>query len=96
MKVEPIKLFRISQITPVMNIDDTGLMQIVERMEAKAVERAAMDLDNAIHKACIEAAREAGITELVLVDKQFVADAIREKLERMKEDETAESEEEMP
>lgn len=96
MKVEPIKLFRIGPTTPITYVHDTSLVQSVERIEAKAVERAAMDLDNAICKACIEAAREAGITELVLVDKQFVADAIREKLERMKEDETAESEEAMP
>lgn len=96
MKVDPIKIFRIGPTTPIMNVHDTSLMQNIERIKAKAVERAAMDFDNAIHKACIEAAREAGITELILVDKQFVADAIREKLERMKEDEAAKSEEAMP
>lgn len=96
MKVDPIKLFRIGPTTPITYVHDTSLVQSIERIQAKAVERAAMDLDNAVHKACIEAAREAGITELILVDKQFVADAIREKLERMKEDEAAKSEEAMP
>lgn len=43
----------------------------------------AIDLQNAaIVAACIQAAKEAGITELFLLDKQFVAEAIREKIER--------------
>lgn len=97
MKIEPIRWFHIQEMPqPVEWKEDNPLIQEVRRIQAIAVERAAMELDNAICKACIESAREAGITELFLVDKQFVADAIREKLERMNEDETAESEETMP
>lgn len=38
--------------------------------------------DKAIYNEVIEAAREAGIDDLYLMDKQFVLDALREKLER--------------
>lgn len=38
--------------------------------------------DQAIYNESIKAAREAGIDELILMDKQFVLDALHEKLER--------------
>lgn len=41
------------------------------------------DMKNeAIVQECIKAANEAGITDLFLLDKKFIVDAIREKLER--------------
>ena len=41
------------------------------------------DMKNeAIVQECIKAANEAGITDLFLLDRQFVLDAIREKKER--------------
>lgn len=43
--------------------------------------------DRCVVNAIIDAAREAGVTHLYLIDKKFVVDAIQEKLERMKEDE---------
>lgn len=43
--------------------------------------------DRCVINAIIDAAREAGVTHLYLIDKKFVVDAIQEKLERMKEDE---------
>lgn len=36
--------------------------------------------DNAIKDAVVDAARKAGITELYLLDKQFIIEAIRDKL----------------
>ena len=38
--------------------------------------------DTAIFQAIIQTAKEAGITDLYLMDKQFVSDALKEKLER--------------
>ena len=40
--------------------------------------------NNAIVDACVKAARQAGINDLYLLDKQFVLDALREKIERMR------------
>lgn len=42
-----------------------------------------IDMKNeAIVQECIKAANEAGITDLLLLDKKFIVDAIREKMER--------------
>ena len=38
--------------------------------------------DQAVYQAIIQSARESGITDLYLMDKQYVADALREKAER--------------
>lgn len=57
---------------------DFDTYTMIKRISAKAV-----DLQNAaIVAACIEAAKEAGITDLYLLDKQFVTEAIKEKIER--------------
>lgn len=42
-------------------------------------------MDQEILDSIFEAARNDGITELIVFDKQFILDAIREKLDRMKE-----------
>ena len=41
--------------------------------------------DQAIYEAIITYAKNEGVTDLYLMDKQFVMDAIKEKLERLKE-----------
>lgn len=38
--------------------------------------------DNAVYNAIIRSAQDSGVTDLYLMDKKFVADALREKLER--------------
>lgn len=38
--------------------------------------------DDAIYEAIINAAKEEGITDLYMMDKKFVLDAIKEKLKR--------------
>lgn len=48
--------------------------------------QAADDIDGEIAHACIEAARKEGVHFLALLDKQFVLDALREKVERMAAD----------
>lgn len=42
--------------------------------------------EEAIVNACIKAAKEAGITDLYLIDKQFLIDALIEKMRREKGD----------
>ena len=44
--------------------------------------------DKAIVQAALQYAKEAGITDLYMMDKQFLADAIREKLERKNQNKT--------
>lgn len=51
---------------------------IRKRLAAQAVELA----NEAVASAIIEAAREAGISELYLIDKTFALEAIKEKLDR--------------
>lgn len=57
---------------------DYGVAADLKRIEAAAID---MD-DQAILEEVIRVAREAGIDTLYLMDKQFVLDALREKLER--------------
>lgn len=40
--------------------------------------------DSAVYNAIIRSAQESGVTDLYMMDKKFVSDALREKLEREK------------
>ena len=44
--------------------------------------------DKAIVAACIECAKAEGVTDLYLLDRRFVLDALKEKMEREKEAQT--------
>ena len=57
---------------------DFSTFTITQRICAEAVETE----NTAIVEACIRAAKEAGVTDLYLLDKQFVVEAIKEKIER--------------
>ena len=59
-------------------IDDDNPMRITNRLYADVVDMT----NNTIVDACVKAARNAGINDLYLLDKQFVLDAIKEKIER--------------
>lgn len=48
--------------------------------------------DDAIRDAVVDAAQKAGITELYLLDKQFILEAIREKLLKRLESQVRENE----
>lgn len=66
-----------------MRIDGTiegnfGVVTHVDRFIARVIDMQ----DQAVYDAAIRAASEAGIDTLYLMDKQFVIDALREKLER--------------
>lgn len=58
--------------------DDLGFSESIKRIEAAAVDMA----DRVIVEEVIRTARQSGIDTLCLMDKQFVLDALREKLER--------------
>lgn len=60
-----------------MSIEDKSL-RFVQNISVQLIDMR----DKAIYSEVIEAAREAGIDDLYLMDKQFVLDALREKLER--------------
>lgn len=63
-----------------LKIEKDGSVKISRVVDAKT-----LDLqESAIVQACIDAAREAGIHELILMDKQFVLEALVEKIEREK------------
>lgn len=59
-------------------IGDLGVAADMKRIEARAIDME----DRAVHDEVIRTAREAGIDTLYLMDRQFVIDALREKLER--------------
>lgn len=59
-------------------LDPDYIYQITEKIYADTVNLH----DKAIVDACIKAAEEAGFTQLYLLDRRFVLDALREKLER--------------
>lgn len=59
-------------------IDDMGVSADMKRIEARAIDME----DRAVYDAAIRAACEAGIDILYVMDRQFVIDALREKLER--------------
>lgn len=67
---------------PTQELDPSGLCLVTERLFAQVVDAK----DRVIVNAVVEAARDAGISELYLIDRDFVISAITEKLERMKEE----------
>lgn len=64
---------------------DFELNTITQRIYTEVVDM----YDDAIVQACVRAAKEAGLTDLVLLDKRFVLEALIEKMEREKEDHDA-------
>ena len=60
--------------------------QIENPYEVSKISAVVADMtDQAIYEAIITYAKNEGVTDLYLMDKQFVMDAIKEKLERLKE-----------
>lgn len=60
-----------------VDTDFDNPMHITTRLYADVVDMT----NNTIVDACVKAARQAGINDVYLLDKQFVLDAIREKIE---------------
>lgn len=71
-KIEPLQCIHLEQ--PIEF--DTG--SVIRKMAAQVADMA----DTVIYQTIVAAAKEEGITDLYILDKQFVLSALREKLER--------------
>lgn len=60
------------------SLDENVRLEIVRKVEVKLIDM----MDQLILDEVIRAADEAGITDLFVLDKRFVLDALREKMER--------------
>lgn len=79
LKINGIERFQIKPQTIIDNLD--GGLTITEKICAKIVDAH----ENAIIEAIFEAAKRDGITELFLIDRQFLLDAIKNEFERRKQ-----------
>ena len=61
---------------------DMDAYSIINKIKAEIVDV----YDDVIVQACIDAAKEEGIHDLYLLDKKFVMDALREKIQRTKQE----------
>lgn len=61
---------------------DSKCNEVIESICAKVVDLR----EQAIVSAIVDAARDSGITELILMDKEFVLRAIKNELENLKEE----------
>lgn len=81
IKIEPLKRYHfkdnISFETETL-IGGPRVTRAAAQLAARVMEMS----DEVIVNACVDAAREAGITDLYMLDKKFVIDALTEKLER--------------
>lgn len=77
-KPTPLKLIRIE--TPELDILDqqSPIYQITNKLAVIAADA----MDNAILDEIIRTAKAEGITDLIVLDKKFIVEAIREKMER--------------
>lgn len=67
---DPMKHIKLGRGT--ISIDD-HMLGVVHNIDAQVVDM----VDDVIVRACVEAAKEAGITDLYLLDKTFVVDALK-------------------
>lgn len=63
---------------PELNLDEP--FSYINKVQARMIEMH----DSAIYHAIVEEARKEGINDLYLLDKEFIIDAIREKIRREK------------
>lgn len=63
--------------------DDDNPLRVERRLYADVVDMT----DNLVVDACVKAARKAGVHDLYMLDKQFVLDALREKIKRTRDGE---------
>ena len=61
-------------------LENSNSFSVTQKFAVRVIEMH----DEAIYNAVVEAAREAGINQLHLLDKKFVLEALREKVEREK------------
>ncbi len=79
LKPYPFEHFNLN--SPQINEVD-GVYKISEKIYAECVDLA----DEAIFRAVIRAAKESGVTQIYLLDKQFVVTALSDALEKWRKD----------
>lgn len=75
LKPYPFEHFNMN--VPEMKFED-GFFEMRHKIYAECVDMQ----ETAIYEAIIRAAKESGVTELFLLDKQFVADALKVAIEK--------------
>lgn len=75
---EPLKHFCLNSINPTMSLADPPVLEITRKMQAELVDA----LDDVILYTIFQGAKEAGITDLYLIDKEFIISAIQHEKER--------------
>lgn len=81
----PFEYLHIDQLIDPFKNDQFQIAPVVAEVQQKilavAVEKAEL-MDKTVHDAIVKAAKEDGVSDLFLFDREFVAAAIREKMER--------------
>ena len=77
-KVNPMFQVRTNPIIDLDHMIDDQLMHIQYNIHAEVVDAVDQEIVSAIFKA----AREAGVTDLILIDKEFILSAIQHEMER--------------
>lgn len=81
----PVEYLHIEQLMDPFKDDKFEIAPVVAEIQQKilalAVEKAEL-MDKTVHDAIVKAAKEDGVSDLFLFDREFVATAIREKMER--------------
>lgn len=80
MNMKPYPFKRINLNEPELNFDN-GIYTVTQRIFADCI-----DMENeAIVAAVVRAAKEVGFTEIFLLDKKFVLDALTAAVEKMED-----------
>ena len=66
-----------------LDLENSDISKLTYSIYSQMVDKT----EESLIKAIIESAKEAGITDLYLLDKNFILDAIREKMDRENEKE---------
>jgi hypothetical protein len=77
-KEQPMMNIRTNPIIDYPSEIDDNMMEIRYKIHAEVLNA----IDQEIVSAIIKAAREAGVTDLILIDKEFILSAIQHEMER--------------
>lgn len=78
-KSQPLEYFGFVKDVPCLELNPLdGTYSLLKKIQVEVIDKT----DRAIVDTIVKAAREAGVTDLYLLDKQFIIEAITEKMER--------------
>lgn len=77
-KVNPLFQVRTNSIIDRDHMFDDQMLHVKHKIHAEVVNA----VDQEIVSAIVKAAREAGVTDLILIDKEFILSAIQHEMER--------------